>query len=314
MRGLRGLRRDARASRTAPLVAVLGLLAVLAGATASAPAGEPDAERGVFALQDASPTTAAYLTATPQAGDPLALALNIRFANASDGRPIAAFDVDMTKRLHLIAVSDDFKIFLHVHPTLGPNGHFTIVERFPKAGLYHVYADCVPHGHAQQVFRFDVTVLAAGGPPGRDLAPTGNVASAGSYRVSLDRTTLDTNGETHLVVHVRENGRPATDLHPYLGALAHAVFLNARDLTYVHVHPMKLGAQDDMAGMSEMSGMSGRSMPGMNMSAPPLPDSAISAPDMLLHVAVHEPGTYKLWLQFRGGGALHVAPFVLTAR
>jgi hypothetical protein len=253
-------------------------------------------------------------------GEPLALALDIRFANAADARPITAFDVDMTKRLHLIAVGDDFVTFLHVHPTLAPNGHFTVVERFPKAGLYHVYADCVPHGHAQQVFRFDVTVGSPGARAARDVAPTGTVVSAGPYRVSLDRTTLDANGETHLVVHVRENGRPATDLHPYLGALAHAVFLNARDLTYVHVHPMKLGASGGasdmggMAGMSGMSGMTGASMPGMNTSAPPLPDSAVSSPDMLLHVAVHEPGTYKLWLQFRGGGALHVAPFVLTAR
>ncbi|MBD5636030.1 MAG: hypothetical protein IAI49_16295, partial [Candidatus Eremiobacteraeota bacterium] len=61
-------------------------------------------------------------------------------------------------------------------------------------------------------------------------------------------------------------------------------------------------------------------MPGMDMTgaggaaATPLPENAPSSPDMLLHVAVHEPGTYELWLQFRGGGALEVAPFLLHAR
>jgi hypothetical protein len=30
------------------------------------------------------------------------------------------------------------------------------------------------------------------------------------------------------------------DLHPYLGLLAHAIFIDRRDLTYTHVHPMAL--------------------------------------------------------------------------
>jgi hypothetical protein len=34
---------------------------------------------------------------------------------------------------------------------------------------------------------------------------------------------------------------------------------------------------------------------------------------MVLHVSVKEPGTYKLWLQFRGGSQLYIAPFVLVA-
>ena len=44
-----------------------------------------------------------------------------------------------------------------------------------------------------------------------------------------------------------------------------------------------------------------------------LPDTAVSSPDMMLHVELREAGTYKLWLQFRGGSQLYVAPFVVTA-
>jgi hypothetical protein len=55
------------------------------------------------------------------------------------------------------------------------------------------------------------------------------------------------------------------------------------------------------------------SMAHMDMHGPGLPDNAISSPDMMLHVELQEPGTYKLWLQFRGGSHLYVAPFVLTA-
>ena len=107
-------------------------------------------------------------------------------------------------------------------------------------------------------------------------------------------------------VHILKGGLPATDLQPYLGALAHAVFVNASDLSYVHVHPIPIGSRD--AGKMDMG-----TMPPGSMQARPLPAGSKSAPDMALHVALKEPGTYKLWLQFLGGGTLHVAQFVLTA-
>jgi hypothetical protein len=40
----------------------------------------------------------------------------------------------------------------------------------------------------------------------------------------------------------------------------------------------------------------------------------VSSRDMMIDVELHEPGTYKLWLQLRGGGQLYIAPFVLTAQ
>jgi hypothetical protein len=45
-----------------------------------------------------------------------------------------------------------------------------------------------------------------------------------------------------------------------------------------------------------------------------LPENSISSPDMMLHISIKEPGTYKMWLQFRGGNQLYVAPFVVTAQ
>jgi hypothetical protein len=128
--------------------------------------------------------------------------------------------------------------------------------------------------------------------------------------VTLSATTVSAGRETDVTVHVLHDGQPARDLHPYLGALAHAVFLNARDLTYVHVHPAPLGA----AGASAMGGMNMGDMTGMGgMDMTPLPDTASSSPDMLLRVMLREPGTSKLWLQFRGGTELYVAAFVITA-
>jgi hypothetical protein len=269
----------------------------------------PQIVPGVYALPVGTAKALASMDVRPAAGDPLERKLDISLGD--DTKTIRRYDIDMTKYLHLIIVSDDFRTFLHVHPVLHANGHFTIAQRFPRPTLYHIYADCEPAGIGQQVFRFDLDLGATPATgTARDLAPTGNVAVAGPYRIALSTTDVEVGTETHIRVHVTRNGKPARDLHPYLGALAHAVFLNGSDLRYAHVHPMAIGAS--MAGM-DMGGMD-MSAGSMQMSMPSLSDRDTSSPDMELHVAVRESGTYKLWFQFRGGNALHVASFVLTAR
>jgi hypothetical protein len=290
-----------------------GRIAWLAAALACTLGAAAPPIAGTYALQHGAPKANGYLRATPVAGRPLAYDLDFWATKPGSADPIVAYAVDMTKLLHMIVVRSDFRTFGHIHPIYGPDGHFHITYRFPGPGVYHVYADTDPTGIGQQVFRFDVDVARASGPPPSLGAPN-DVAQAYPYAVTLDRTTLSTAKETLLHVHITENGAPAKDLHPYLGAPAHAVFLNAADFTYVHVHPMPPGPGGSMGGMAGMSGMPGMAdMPGMSMSATPMPDGAALPGDMLLHVAVHEPGRYKLWLQFRGGESLHVAQFVLLA-
>ena len=281
---------------------VLALALALTGAAPSGLAGH-------FALATGAPRTAARLVASPVANDALARRLDIAYT--AGGNVVRRYDVDMTKLLHLIVVDDEFRSFAHVHPPLAPSGHFTIEHRFPHPGLYHVYADAAPAQIGQQVFRFDLPVGDARAAGARDVTPTGRNVAAGPYRVALDSTSLRAAGESVLRVRVTKNGKLANDLHPYLGALAHAVFLDAASLAYVHVHPLPPGGGAAVSGTARGHDMPG--MPGMTMDAPALPPGATSSPVMLLHVAVARPGTYKLWLQFRGGSGLYVAPFVVRA-
>jgi hypothetical protein len=265
---------------------------------------------GTFALQTGAAKTNGFLRATTIGGNPLEQHLDIWMTRERSAQPILRYSVDMTKLLHVIIVSDDFARFLHVHPVLGPDGHFTIDQRFPEPALYHVYADGEPDGIGQQVFRFDLAVAGGAAAGARDLPSTGPKRSAGPYTVELSTTTVPAGNDVPVTVHIRHGTRPAGDLHPYLGALAHAVFLDARDLSYVHVHPLPLAA----GPMNSMPGMAMSNMPGMGgMDMKALPDSATSSPDMQLRLRLREAGTYKLWLQFRGGRSLYVAPFVIVA-
>jgi hypothetical protein len=266
---------------------------------------------GTFALQGGTAKAAGFMRATTLGSNPLRQHLDIWMTPKSGGATITHYTMDMTKLLHLIVVSDDFSQFLHIHPVLGSDGHFTIDQTFRRAGLYHAYADGEPDSLGQQVFRFDFPVGVATASSARSVPPAGRTVNAGPYTVTLSTTTVSSLKPTNVTVHIRRAGKPAGDLHPYLGALAHAVFLNATDLSYLHVHPMPVGSGAmSMPGMN-MSNSGSCDMPGMAM--PALPDSATSSPDMSLDISVHEPGSYKLWLQFRGGTTLYVAPFAITA-
>ena len=260
---------------------------------------------GRFAFQGGKPITDGHLRMTPIDGDPLKDHIEIWMTPQNSSQPIRNYAIEMTKKLHVVVVSKDLSTFLHIHPVLGSDGRFRIDQQFPAAGVYYLYADGEPNDGDHQVFRFDLTVSTPGNAKHPDLTPTGREVTIGPYTVDLSKAQLSAGGMDMIQVQILKGDSPANDLHPYLGSPAHAVFLNSRDLSYVHVHPTPIGVK-----MADMSGMSPSEMRKMTVD---MPDSASSPPNMMLHVSVKEPGTYKMWLQFRGGDQLYVAPFVLIA-
>lgn len=289
--------------------------ASLAGAVVALLGAAPSLD-GTPASEGISASLTAHLNAPAAGGAPLVRHLDIWFAPRGSAIAVRTFALDMTKRLHLIIVSDDFRSFLHVHPQLGADGHFTIDQRFPYPALYHLYADAVPAGYGHCVFRFD---LRAGAGPAiaRDLAPTGPRVAAGPYVVTLDRLELRAGADNRIGVTVTRAGRPAADLRPYLGAPAHAVFVEARTLAYEHVHPVAAGSDAAAGGRrgslaAPASDMGGMDMAG-GMAASSIEPGAHVGPDMVLHVPARRSGRYKLWLQLRGSTGIFVAPFVLDA-
>jgi hypothetical protein len=256
--------------------------------------------KGESSLQGSQAQTEGFLRATAPAGNALEQRLDVWMTMPGSAAPIKDYQIEMTKKLHMIIVSDDFKTFLHVHPTLAPTGHFLLTQQFPAAGTYFVYADALPNALNHQVFRFKLDVGHASPPSARDLPTTGMGVQTGPYEVDLSTVRVHSRKMEMVDVEVLENGQPAKDLHPYLGAPAHAVFLNAKDLSYVHIHPM---AGDMMSMPMDMS-----------KPMPELPDGASVSGEMMLHIALWEPGTYKLWLQFRGANdKLYVAEFTILA-
>jgi hypothetical protein len=243
----------------------------------------------------------AFLAERPAAGH----TVHLDVWEVDRGKTVRSYDVTMTKLLHMIVVSDDLADFQHIHPVLHPNGHFTIDLHPLMSQLYHVYVDDMPHGVGREVFRFDVPIGSSSAAPERRLSPAGNVQRAGPYTVTLDTVSVPFGEISTISVTIAKNGRLASDLRPYLGAVAHGVFVGTADLAYMHAHGMSQ-AMLDMA--SNDCGDS------MMQSMPPLsPHSAVSG-QFSFELLAPAAQPYDFWLQFIGGKTLYTVPFLVTAR
>jgi hypothetical protein len=199
-----------------------------------------------------------------------------------DGSPVTAYDESHEQDLHLIAVRRDLSGFQHVHPELGPDG----VWRVPLAltpGSWRVFADFTPAADGEnRILGADLAV--AGNHLPVPMPAESRTAEVDGYTVTLDGE-LTAGAESELTLSVSRDGRPVTDLQPYLAAYGHLVALRAGDLAYLHVHP---------AGE-----------PGDGVTAP--------GPDVTFFTTAPSAGTYRLFLDFRHGDVVRTAAFTVTA-
>lgn len=198
----------------------------------------------------------------------------------SSGRPLLDYTREHEKDLHLVVVRRDLTGFQHVHPTLDRTSGTWSVEVNLTPGVWRVVADLVPAGWDPVTLADDVSVAGPYAPadvPADDRTATLRTDD-GTYTVTLDGDTAP-GAATTLSTRVELDGRPVTDLEPYLGAYGHLVALRAGDLGYLHVHP-----EDGTPG-----------------------------PDVDFATAFPTPGTYRLFLDFRHRGVVRTAAFTVES-
>ncbi|MEU1361552.1 copper resistance protein CopC [Micromonospora zamorensis] len=151
----------------------------------------------------------------------------------TDRQPATRFAVVHDKPLHLIVVGRDLSGYQHLHPTMAPDGTWSVPVTLARPGGYRVYADfSVTATNGTQVplvLGVDHTVPGAHTPTA--LPPVQAQATAGPYAVSMNGTpTVGVTAPMHFQVN-------APALERYLGAYGHLVVVREGDLGYVHVHP-----------------------------------------------------------------------------
>lgn len=240
-----------------------------------APAGGTEIPGGLMTSQDGYTLALTDSRAEPGGAVPVSFTIT-----GPDGAPVTSYDVQHEKQLHLIAVRRDFSGFQHVHPTLADGTWSTDLALTP--GSWRLFADFKATGGDALTLGTDLAVDGAfeSAAPAEET----RTATVDGYEVTLDGD-LSAGADAKLTLSVSKDGKPVTDLQPYLGAYGHLVALRSGDLAYLHVHP------DGEPG-------DGRTEPG---------------PEVVFHTAVPSSGTYHLYLDFQHDGVVRTAAFTVTA-
>jgi hypothetical protein len=199
---------------------------------------------------------------------------------APDGAPLTSYELQHEKKLHLIAVRRDFRGFQHVHPRMSADGTWsTRLDLSP--GPWRIFADFKPQGGEPLTLGAD---LAVPGPyrPSND-SPESRTYETDGYTVEL-AGALTAGADARLTATVTKDGRPVTDLQPYLGAYGHLVALREGDLAYLHVHP----------------------------DGHPGDGTTQAGPTVVFYAAVPSEGGYRLFLDFRHDGVVRTAEFTVA--
>lgn len=103
----------------------------------------------------------------------------------------------------------------------------------------------------------------------------------------VDGYTVTVKGESMagmarpLTVSIARDGKPVTDLEPYLDTYAHLTAFHEGDAAFAHLHPT-----------TKVTGDHG-------------------GPDLTFHAELPTSGNWRLFLQFQTGGTLHTAALTL---
>ncbi|MFD9684765.1 hypothetical protein ACFWXO_03275 [Kitasatospora sp. NPDC059088] len=242
---------------------------VAAAATSPVPA------RGLAAEQDG------YRLSTATCGVPAGRPTAFRFTvTGPGGAPVTDFAVHQTEKLHFYAIRSDLTGFQHLHPEMAEDGTWTADLAALTPGSWRLYADFIPNtgAHAAELV-LSRTVTVPGPAVPVPLPTPSDTTTVDGYTVSLHARPMS--GAHQLTATVSRDGRPVTDLQPYLDAYAHLSAFHEGDQALAHLHPAD-AVDGDHGG-----------------------------PTLTFHALLPEPGNWRVFLQFQAAGQLHTAQLTL---
>jgi hypothetical protein len=244
----------------------------------------------------------------------------------------APFIPDHGKMIHLFAVREDLGSVAHLHPAMLDSLRFAGTLPGVPAGSYRIFADIVREtGYAETM----VGRVVVNAPPG-NTKPSDPDDATFTGTPSGDAVTLDdgavltwqrgtqavvAGAEAPLTFELRDKAGTLATVEPFLGMAAHAMVVRDSMDVFVHLHPVgttSMGAQQALTQRTAADSMRGAlakrliaadaqtsthaAMPGMAASEP-MPGT------FAFPYAFPRAGHYRVWVQFRRGGAIRTVPF-----
>ncbi len=240
---------------------------VTVGSAAAVPAGGLALSAGGLTL---APLSTTFVAGKPQP---------FRFRIAGPGgASVTTYAIVHDKPLHLIVIRRDLSGYQHLHPTMAPDGTWSIDLTLAAAGSYRAVADFTAIVGGQSVavaLGTDLTVAGTLAPV--PLPAPVRSAAADGLAVSYEGTPRTESTQPLLMTVAGASGAPAT-LQPYLGAYGHLVMFRQGDLGYVHIHP-------------ELRLVDGK---------------------VKFWLAAPGPGTYRMFFDFQVAGRVHSAAWTVV--
>jgi putative copper export protein len=235
------------------------------------------------------------------AGRPVSMTVSIK---DPDGKPLKGLEVAHERILHAIIISRDLKIFAHIHSEdIGPitdemlkTATLPLQFTFPKAGAYLVGLDfAAADNFYSKSFPINVTGSPGMGEPKIDFSST---KTFGDYRVTLSLSPKDViaGKATKLVYSIEKDGKPVTDLEPYLGASMHLATVPTNLKLFMHAHGMT--PEEPHSPLGHMH------------AAPPLK----FGPEIDADIEFPVKGTYKVFSQVKHKGKVLLFDFMVNVQ
>jgi hypothetical protein len=202
----------------------------------------------------------------------------------SAGKPVTEFKEDMTKLMHLIAVSKDLSSFQHVHPEQVKGNLFHAQLDFPFAGPYLLTTEFSPNKAGVTVHKQWIHVSGNETSNEPIFPEKAWQKEMNGLQITLSASPALTEMKAGQMVMLlfrfidSETGKPIKQIEPFLGTSGHCVILSSDTQQYVHAHAMEA-----------MSG-------GANV---------------MFHTVFPQKGIYKLWGQFQYDGEVITVPYVV---
>ena len=258
----------------------------------------------------AAPTTASL------AGDQLDLHVKSLFLDEHrGGRRNDDYLLDHGKIMHLYAIREPgMDAAFHLHPELVAAGDFRMKLPAMPPGHYSLYGDVVhksglpetlvasvdiPVGMAGTALNEEDASASAAPVSDGELSPVFKLPDG--YTMVWDRpATISANTAYGFTFHLLDpEGKPASDMQPYLGMAGHAAFVKTDGTVFAHTHPEGSAA---MADVMLANASMGDAMAGMNPAGP-------IAPEVSFPYGFPSAGRYRIFIQMKHGSTVETGVF-----
>jgi copper transport protein len=161
------------------------------------------------------------------------------------GKPLEDLVLDHNRILHVVIASKDFSVFSHIHvEDLGPvtpemikTGVFPVLFAFPKPGQYLVSVDYAERAYifSDQFYLNVEPATAMSAIKNENLSLQENF-DGNEVTLKISPATLKAGAPATLDYHVEKDGKPLTEMNPYLAVPMHISIIRDDLMAFLHVH------------------------------------------------------------------------------